>query len=159
MATDSSELRRVMGHFATGVTVVTTRAQNGRFYGLTANALTSVSLAPPLLLVCVDKKAESYPYFAESKVFTVNILSAHQEDISRRFAVSGGEKFEGVAYRIGANGAPILDGVLAYVECKVWSEYDGGDHTIYLGEVLEAEVAGEGKPLLFFRGGYREIGD
>lgn len=159
MAIDSSAMRRVLGHFATGVTVITTRDRNGRFYGLTANAFSSVSLAPPLLLVCVDKKAETYPFFAESKVFTVNILAAGQEDISRRFAVSGGEKFEGIAYRVGANGAPILDGALAYIECRVWSECDGGDHTIYLGEVLEAQVAGEGKPLLFYRGGYREIGD
>jgi flavin reductase (DIM6/NTAB) family NADH-FMN oxidoreductase RutF len=159
MPIDPSALRRVMGHFVTGVTVVTTRDRDGHFYGMTANALTSVSLAPPLLLVCVDKKAETYPYFAESRAFTVNILSAEQEDISRRFAVSGGEKFEGVTYRVGANGAPILDGALAYIECRVWSEFDGGDHTIYFGEVLEAQVAGGGKPLLFYRGGYREIGD
>ena len=159
MAIEANELRRVMGHFATGVTVITTMRSSGELHGLTANAFTSVSLVPPLSLVCVDKKAESYPCFAESKIFTVNVLAHDQETLSRKFAVSGGNKFEGVSYRIGANGAPILDGVLAYLECKVTAAIDGGDHTIYVGEVEQAETAHEGKPLLFFRGGYREIGD
>lgn len=158
MPIDRNELRRVMGHFATGVTVITTRSKDGKPYGLTANAFTSVSLDPPLLLVSVDKKAESYPYFEESGVFTVNILADDQESLSRRFAVSGGPKFEGVAYRAGANGAAILDGALAYIECKLAATYPGGDHTLYLGEVQEAGTV-EGKPLLFFRGGYRAIGD
>ncbi len=158
MAIEKNELRRVMGHFATGVTVVTTHGGDGRYFGLTANAFSSVSLVPPLLLVCVDKKAESYPSFEQSKVFTVNILSADQEDISRRFAVSGGDKFDGVSYRVGANGAPILGGVLAYAECKIVAAYEGGDHMIYLGEIEETGAV-EGKPLLFYRGGYRSIGD
>jgi flavin reductase (DIM6/NTAB) family NADH-FMN oxidoreductase RutF len=158
MPIEKTELRRVMGHFATGVTIITTRSNDGKIYGLTANAFTSVSLEPPLLLVCVDKKAESYPYFEESKVFTVNVLSDEQETLSRRFAVSGGPKFEGVAYRPGANGAPILEGAVAFIECKLAGAYPGGDHTIYLGEVQEAETS-DGKPLLFFRGGYRTLGD
>jgi flavin reductase (DIM6/NTAB) family NADH-FMN oxidoreductase RutF len=158
MAIEKNELRRVMGHFATGVTVITTLRKSGELHGLTANAFTSVSLVPPLVLVCVDKKADSYPCFDESKVFTVNILAADQEAISRRFAVSGGEKFQGIAYRDGANGAPILEGSLGYIECRVTTAIDGGDHTIYLGEVEQAETR-EAKPLLFFRGGYREIGD
>ncbi len=158
MPIDKNELRRVMGHFATGVTVVTTRGSDGRPYGLTANAVSSVSLIPPLLLICVDKKAESYPSFEQSRIFTVNILSAEQEELSRRFAVSGGEKFEGVSYRIGANGAPILGGALAHIECTVTAAYEGGDHVIYLGEVQETETR-EGKPLLFYRGGYRSLGD
>lgn len=158
MAIEKNELRRVMGHFATGVTIITTLNKAGQLHGLTANAFTSVSLVPPLLLICVDKKAESYPSFEESRVFTVNILKDDQEALSRRFAVSGGEKFEGVAYRIGANGAPILEGVLGWLECKVAASYEGGDHTIYVGEIQEAETR-EGKPLLFFRGGYREMGD
>jgi flavin reductase (DIM6/NTAB) family NADH-FMN oxidoreductase RutF len=158
MAIEKNELRRVMGHFATGVTVITTLRSSGELHGLTANAFTSVSLIPPLLLICVDKKAESYPCFDESGVFTVNVLAADQEALSRRFAVSGGEKFAGISYKIGANGAPILDGALAYLECKVTHKIDGGDHTIYIGEIEQAETK-EGKPLLFFRGGYREIGD
>jgi flavin reductase (DIM6/NTAB) family NADH-FMN oxidoreductase RutF len=158
MPIDKNELRRVMGHFATGVTVITALRKSGEMHGLTANAFTSVSLVPPLLLVCVDKNAESYPCFDETRVFTVNILAHDQEALSRKFAVSGGDKFQGVAYHTGANGAPILDGALAYVECKVVQEFDGGDHTIYLGEIEQAE-AREGKPLMFFRGGYRELGE
>src|SRR2546421_11870949 len=119
MAIEKAELRKVMGHFATGVTVVTTVSREGKLHGLTANAFSSVSLTPALCLVCVDKKADSYPSFEESKVFTVNILADSQEEVSRKFAVSGGEKFEGVSYRLGANGAPILNDSLAYIECKI----------------------------------------
>jgi flavin reductase (DIM6/NTAB) family NADH-FMN oxidoreductase RutF len=158
MAIEKNELRRVMGHFATGVTVITSVRSSGQIHGLTANAFTSVSLTPPLLLVCIDKKAESYPCFDESRVFTVNVLAADQEALSRRFAVTGGDKFDGVSYKVGANGAPILDGALAYLECRVTEKIDGGDHTIYIGEIQQAETK-EGKPLLFFRGGYRELGD
>ena len=158
MPIEKNELRRVMGHFATGVTIITTFNKEGKLTGLTANAVSSLSLEPPLLVICVDKKAESYSCFDESKAFTVNILADDQEALSRRFAVSGGEKFEGVAYRRGANGAPILNGALAYLECKLYAAYDGGDHTIYLGEIEEAETR-EARPLLFFRGGYRNLGD
>ncbi len=158
MPIERNELRRVMGHFATGVTVITTLSKEGKLHGLTANAVSSLSLDPPLLIICVDKKAESYSSFEESGVFTVNILADDQEDISRRFAVSGGEKFEGVAYRRGVNGAPILSGALAHLECKLHAAYEGGDHTIYLGLIEEAETR-EVKPLLFFRGGYRSLGD
>jgi flavin reductase (DIM6/NTAB) family NADH-FMN oxidoreductase RutF len=150
-----------MGHFATGVTVITTLSTSGEFNGLTANAVASLSLSPPLLLVCVDKTAESYPCFDDSKVFTVSILGANQEDVSRRFAtssISGPKKFEGVSYRIGATGVPILNGALAYLECRVTAAHDGGDHTVYIGEIEQADTI-EGEPLLFFRGGYRSIGN
>jgi flavin reductase (DIM6/NTAB) family NADH-FMN oxidoreductase RutF len=158
MPIEKNELRQVMGHFATGVTIITTLTKAGQLHGLTANAFTSVSLEPPLLLISVDKKAESWPAFEESRVFTVNILADDQEGLSRKFAVSGGNKFEGVAYRIGANGAPILDGTLAYIECTLYAAYDGGDHSIYLGEIQQVEIH-EGKPLVFYRGGYRALGD
>jgi flavin reductase (DIM6/NTAB) family NADH-FMN oxidoreductase RutF len=158
MPIEKNELRRVMGHFATGVTVITTISKDGAPYGLTANAFTSVSLEPPLLLISVDRKAESFPYFEESKIFTVNILRDDQESISRRFAVSGGPKFEGVAYHNGGNGAPILDGTLAHLECRLYAAHDGGDHMLYLGEIIEAETR-EGRPLLFYRGGYRSMNE
>ncbi len=157
MRIDTNELRRVMGHFPTGVAVVTTHDQSGTLHGLTVNSLTSVSLAPPLLLVCIDKKSETYPCFEQSGVFTVNILAGGQEALSRRFAISGGNKFDGVSYRIGANGAPILVGALACLECKLAATYGGGDHIIYLGEIEQAETS-VGKPLLFYRGGYRTLG-
>jgi flavin reductase (DIM6/NTAB) family NADH-FMN oxidoreductase RutF len=156
MPIERNELRRVMGHFATGVTIITTVSKDGVPFGLTANAFTSVSLDPPLLLISVDKKAESFPHFEESKVFTVNVLSEEQEGLSRKFAVSGGDKFQGVAYHTGANGVPILDGMLAYLECKLYATYDGGDHTLFLGEIEQAETH-EVKPLLFYRGGYRSL--
>lgn len=158
MPIEKNQLRQVMGHFATGVTIITTLNKAGQMQGLTANAFTSVSLEPPLLLISVDKKAESWPAFEESRVFTVNILADDQEGLSRKFAVSGGNKFEGVAYRVGANGAPILEGALAFIECTLYAAYEGGDHSIYLGEVQQADIR-EGKPLLFFRGGYRALGD
>ena len=152
------DLRQALSQFATGVTVITSFRKSGELHGLTANAFTSVSLEPPLLLICVDKKADSYPCFDEVGVFTVNILATDQEALSRRFAVSGGNKFEGVAYHLGGNGAPILEGTLGHIECRVTARHEGGDHTIYVGAVQEAETR-EHKPLLFFRGGYREIGD
>ncbi len=158
MSIEKNELRRVMGHFATGVTIITTISKDGTPYGLTANAFMSVSLEPPLLLISVDKKAESYPYFEQSRVFTVNILRDDQEALSRKFAVSGGNKFEGVAYHRGANNVPILEDTLAHIECRLYATYDGGDHTLYLGEVLEAQTR-EGKPLLFYRGGYRSFSE
>ena len=158
MSIDHTELRRVMGHFATGVTVITTRDVDGKPYGLTANALCSVSLAPPLLLVCIDKRAESYPAFERSGLFAINILGLGHEDLSRRFAVSGGDKFVDVSYRSGTTGVPVLEGVLGVVECRVVAGYDAGDHTIYVGEVQHME-ASQGDPLLFFRGKYRRLGD
>src|ERR1041384_5743091 len=119
MAFDPRALRSVMGCFATGVTVITTRDQTGRPDGLTANAVTSLSLEPPLLLICVDRKAETFPHFFDSKIFVLNILSEEQEEISRRFAKTGGEKFAGVVCRPGRLGTPVLDGTLGHVECRI----------------------------------------
>jgi len=156
MTIDANELRRVMGHFATGVTVVTTRDGNGRCYGLTVNAVCSLSLVPPLVLVCIDKQAESHSAFEHSRAFVVNILAEGQEELSRRFAVSGGEKFTGLICRTGATGAPILEDGLGYVECRVTAVHDGGDHTIYVGEVKSGNTS-PGQPLLFFRGRYHQL--
>lgn len=156
MAFDARELRHVMGHFCTGVTVITTRDDAGRPFGLTANAVTSVSLVPPLLLICVDRKAESHAHFFTSKVFVVNVLSDQQEDLSRRFAVSGGDKFTDVPYHPGRLGAPVLDGTLAHIECRIVETHEGGDHVIHLGEVEHAEVR-DGHPLLFYQGRYGRL--
>jgi flavin reductase (DIM6/NTAB) family NADH-FMN oxidoreductase RutF len=156
MPFDQSLLRKVMGLFATGVTVITTRDQQGKPYGLTANAVTSLSLEPPLLLICVDRKAETYPHFFDSKIFVLNILAENQEDISRRFATTGGDKFAGLGCHLGRLGTPILDGTLGHIECRITETLEGGDHVIHIGEVQEAE-AREGRPLLFFRGKYRQL--
>ena len=156
MATEPSELRKVMGCFATGVTIITTRDQSGKPYGLTANAVTSLSLTPPLLLICVDRKAETYPHFFDSKTFVLNILAEDQEAISRRFATTGGEKFAGLEFRLGRLGTPVLAGTLGHVECRIIDTLEGGDHVIHIGEVEHAE-AREGRPLLFFAGKYRHL--
>ena len=157
MPVDQQEFRSVMGHFATGVTVITTLDDKGSFLGLTANALCSVSLSPPLLLCCIDKSAECHPAFSSSKVFVVNVLSTEQEVLSRKFAKSGADKFQGVGYRIERTGAPVLDGSLAHLECEVRQEFDAGDHTIYLGEPVDMSMDKETEPLLYFRGGYRNL--
>ena len=156
MSIDEQEFRRVVSHFAAGVTVVTTCGVDGLPYGLTATAFTAVSLQPPLVLVCVDKRSESHPHFHASKVFAVNFLGAGHEEISRRFAVSGGDKFSGCAFRRGGTGAPILDGVLGHVECRTVTTVDAGDHTVFLGQV-ESASANEGHPLVYFRSHYRSL--
>jgi flavin reductase (DIM6/NTAB) family NADH-FMN oxidoreductase RutF len=156
MAFDGRELRRLMGTFCTGVTIITTRDDDGRPFGLTANAVTSLSLDPPLLLVCVDRKAESHAHFFTSKVFVVNVLSEEQEALSRRFAVSGGEKFTDVPCRPGRLGALVLDGTLAYLECRIVETHEGGDHVIHIGEVECGEFYG-GRPLLYFQGRYQRL--
>lgn len=147
----------MLGHFATGVTIITTRDQHGNFYGLTANALTSVSLVPPLLLVCIDRKAETFAHFYDSRAFVVNILAEDQQPLSTRFAKSGGDKFTGVPYRLGGLGVPILEGSLGHIECRIVDTHDAGDHVIHVGEVEGAHVE-SGRPLLFFQGQYRQLG-
>jgi 3-hydroxy-9,10-secoandrosta-1,3,5(10)-triene-9,17-dione monooxygenase reductase component len=154
MAIDRAEFRNVMGRFAAGVTVVTTAGSDQAPYGLTATAFTSVSLDPPLVLVCIDKKSETYPHFAASGTFAVNFLARDQEEISRRFAVSGGDKFAGTSWLRGQLGVPLLAGTIGNVECRVLHSYDGGDHTIYVGQV-EFGAVDDGEPLIYFRGAYR----
>ncbi len=156
MAIDGRELRNVMGNFATGVTIITTKDSNGKPFGLTANAFSSLSLDPPLLLICVDRKVDCYACFEESKVFAVNFLSEGQDQLSTRFATKGIEKFEGVPYKLGELGVALLDDALAHIECTLASAYEGGDHTIYLGEIQNATVLSD-RPLLFFRGKYFKL--
>lgn len=156
MAIDARELRNVMGNFATGVTIITTKNAAGKPFGLTANAFSSLSLDPPLLLICVDKKVDCYACFDESKVFGVNFLSEGQDQLSNRFATKGIEKFEGVSYKLGELGVALLDDALAHIECKVANAYEGGDHTIYVGEIQSATILSD-RPLLFFRGKYFKL--
>ena len=153
---DLQELRRVMGHFATGVTVITTADRSGTPFGLTANAFTSLSLNPPLALICVDKTVQCYSCFEESKIFAVNVLSQDQEEISRRFATKGIEKFAGIKWHKSRRGVALLDGAMGHIECKVVHSYEGGDHTIYVGEIVSATASGE-RPLVFFKGKYRRL--
>lgn len=158
MAIDSQELRRVMGHFATGVTVITTVDKSGAPNGLTANAFMSLSLDPPLILISVDKKATCYACFEMQNGFTVNFLSEGQEEISRRFATKGADKFAGLQWHPGQNGAAIIEHTLGHIECKISQCHDGGDHTIVIGEILDVHAIGE-RPLLFFKGKYQRLPD
>jgi len=152
---DDIEFRRVMGHFATGVTVVTATTSAGIPCGLTANAVSSVSLDPTLVLVCVERTADTEAVIRESGAFAINILpDGKGETLARRFAeVDSADRFEGVAYRTGGSGAPILDRALAWLDCTVREELFGGDHTIFLGDVIAGD-ADEGTPLIYYRGGY-----
>jgi flavin reductase (DIM6/NTAB) family NADH-FMN oxidoreductase RutF len=160
MAVDADAFRRLMGCFATGVTIVTT-AGDGRLRGMTANAVSSVSLDPLLVLVCVDHAATTYQLLRESGLFAINILTDKQEHLSRRFASresDQGPLFDGLRYRFARTGAPILEESLAFLDCRVWATYPGGDHDIFVGQVEEAGFLAEAEPLLFYRGAYRRIG-
>jgi flavin-dependent trigonelline monooxygenase, reductase component len=147
------DFRKVLGHFAAGVTVITTADAEGRPTGLTATAFTSVSLDPPLILVCVSHKSQSYPALLERRQFAVNFLRREQQDISRRFATTRLDKFDGVPYRMSALNLPILTEALAHVECATVNQHVEGDHTILIGRV-EAFDTASGEPLLYFRGQY-----
>lgn len=157
MPIDPSDLRRVMGHFATGVALITSTLE-GEPAGMSVNSLTSVSLDPPLVLFCADLRSDTLRGVRESGVFAVNVLAEGDEKLSRRFAVKGPQKFSGVAVRAGVTGAPILDGALAWIECRVEGVHPGGDHVIVVGLVQEAG-AREGEPLVFYRGEYRALGE
>ena len=146
------EFRRVLGHFATGVTVVASKDRDGASLGLTVNAFNSVSLDPPLVLVCIHKDAEGHDSLLAAGHFSVSILGAGQGDLAMTFAEDKPERrFQEVVVRDGALGSPLFEDALAWVECRIRSVFPGGDHSIVVGEVAEC-FAGEGDPLLFFRG-------
>jgi flavin reductase (DIM6/NTAB) family NADH-FMN oxidoreductase RutF len=156
MALTPTEFRTALRNFAAGVTVLTTRDKDGRPSGLTAIAFTSVSLDPPLVLVCVDHGATAHPAFRAHGRFAVNVLRREQEALSRRFAASGGDKFDGVPCHAGTTGLPLLDDALATLECRVVEAHEAGDHTIFIGAV-EAASVGAGRPLVYFHGGYHGL--
>jgi 3-hydroxy-9,10-secoandrosta-1,3,5(10)-triene-9,17-dione monooxygenase reductase component len=152
-------LREVAGAFVTGVTIVTTSAEDG-YFGCTANAVASLSLEPPLMLVCLDRAANTHPRMMEARTFVINVIRAGDanEQLSRLFASKHDDKFAGVPYRVGTGGAPILDASLAWLECELDRTYEGGDHTIFVGRVIDA-AADEGEPLIFHRGRYSTLGE
>jgi flavin reductase ActVB len=157
MALDVNGFRTAMSLRAAGVTVVTTQDRQGEPRGFTATAVCSVSLVPPLILVCIDRTAECYEAFQKAEVFAVNLLRVDQESLSRCFAQKTARKFAGIPHRTGVTGSPILANVLAHAECRVQARYPGGDHTILLGEAVGSGAASPddgGSPLLHFRGGY-----
>ena len=153
MPVDEQRFRQALGHFATGVTIVTMRDRGGQPQGLTANSLTSVSLDPPLVLVCIDRRISAYPVMQEVEGWVVNILAADQEELSRRFATPDIDKFDGVAFESGAYGAPLIGGALATLAVRSYARHDGGDHEIFVGEVTDVDFH-DGEPLVFYKGMY-----
>ena len=154
---DPSHFRQLLGRFATGVSVLTVVTAEGRLLGMTANSLSSVSLHPPLISVCVDREAEMHDAILAALEFVVNVLASPQEALARRFADEHEDRFEGIGYHLSPKGLILLDGALAHIECERFAEYHGGDHTIVVGRVTGGSTA-DGRPLLYYRGGYAAIG-
>ncbi|MEL6127087.1 MAG: flavin reductase family protein [Pseudomonadota bacterium] len=154
---DKAALRRALGTFATGVTIVTATAPDGTPAGFTANSFTSVSLEPPLLLVCLAHTAVSYRLFCETESFAVNVLEEGQEETAKRFATRGADKFEQTPWKPGTRGAPLIDGSLARFDCAMHARVEAGDHDILMGRVLGFSVH-DGAALLYHQGAFRRIG-
>jgi flavin reductase (DIM6/NTAB) family NADH-FMN oxidoreductase RutF len=157
LTVSSDEFRAVLGRFPSGVTVVTTTGGDGSDQGMTVSAFSSVSLNPPLILICIEKTASAHEALSSSRGFVVNVLSAEQEHIARRFSIVDIDRFEGIGYSRSANGYAVLDDVLSVIEVSTFACHEAGDHTIIVGEV-EAAVAHNGSPLLYYRGGYAQLG-
>jgi flavin reductase (DIM6/NTAB) family NADH-FMN oxidoreductase RutF len=154
---DPRTLRDALGCFATGVTVVTCLGPDGAPAGLTVNSFTSVSLDPPLLLVCIHKKATSAEALTTAPRFAINVLQTGQQPASIRFATRHEDRFGATPWASGENGAPILNDSLSVFECERYAVYDGGDHHILVGQVVKARFDESLDPLLFFRGRYRRL--
>jgi flavin reductase (DIM6/NTAB) family NADH-FMN oxidoreductase RutF len=155
MPIDDADFKLAMSHFASGVTVVTTEHDGAR-YGMTVASFASLSLHPPLVLICIEKNVKSHDAIANAKKFGVSILAKDQTDISNRFASRRDDRFDGVAIRTGELGLPLIEGALCTLECTLHQALPGGDHTIFIGEVVAAQSS-ESAPLVYFRSGYREL--
>lgn len=153
-----SEIRAFAGHFATGVAVVTTRGSDGVAFGLTMNAVTSLSLNPPLFLICLSNDSSTLKALNESNCFCIHYLASHQQHLSSLFSTKLDNKFAELRYSIGPLGCPILADVVAASECEVVSKYPGGDHTIVVGTVRSIVVNG-GQPLVYHRGQYFDLSE
>jgi flavin reductase (DIM6/NTAB) family NADH-FMN oxidoreductase RutF len=154
---DARALRDAFGCFTTGVTVVTTRAEDGRPVGFTANAFSSVSLDPPLALICVDNRASSLPVLEAAGSFAVNVLHSEQEPVARQFTLKSGDRFAGLDCETWATGAPILPGCMANFECETHHAFDAGDHRVVVGRVLKVRFDPEHEPLVYLQGRFRRV--
>lgn len=152
---DDARFKLAMSHFASGVTVVTTE-RDGTPYGMTVASFASLSLHPPLVLVCIEKNVKTHEAIAAAGAFGVSILSAAQADVSGRFASKSDDKFAGVKTRRGELGIPLIDGAICTLECRVHDQLPGGDHSIFVGEVVDVRTA-EAEPLVYYRSGYRQL--
>jgi flavin reductase (DIM6/NTAB) family NADH-FMN oxidoreductase RutF len=155
MPIDDAGFKKAMSHFASGVTVVTTEHE-GRPYGMTVASFASLSLNPPLVLVCIEKGVKTHDAIDAAGVFGVSMLARTQDDISNRFASKSEDKFTGVDVRRGAAGMPLIEGAICTLECRIQDRLPGGDHTIFVGLVEHAETH-DAAPLVYFRSGYREL--
>lgn len=153
---DSETFRSVLGRFASGVTIVTALDDAGEDHGMTVSAFCSLSLQPPLVLLCVDHEASMHGLLLRHPRFGISILSSTQEAYSRRFAADEDNRFDGIAYVRGDSGVVLLEDALAHLECAVRDHHDAGDHTLFIAELERAE-AREGRPLLYYRGGYAQL--
>lgn len=154
---DQYLFRQLCGRFATGVTIVTARDERDQPVGMTINSFASVSLDPPLISIAVDHIATMHPALTGSSRFVVNILEAHQESLSRRFASGVSDRFDGVGWRPSAAGDVLLDGALAQLHCEKLTAFPAGDHTIFVARVVGGTAGEHGRPLLYYRGGYADI--
>src|SRR4029453_2078425 len=155
---DGREFRNTLRHFGRGVVIVTGML-NGVPAGLSAQSFSSLSLDPPLVLLCPARTSTSWPKLRESGKFCINILAEDQQPICDVFAKTGIDKFTALKWRPGITGSPVIDGVLAYIDCDLHAEHDGGDHTIVVGRVVDIAILDRSRgPLLFFRGGYGKFG-
>lgn len=157
MPMDSREFRDGLGCFATGITIITAKGQRDEVVGFTASSFNAVSLDPPLILFSLGRKAYSLRAFLSTDYFAVNVLREGQEELSNRFAKALGDKWAGIEFETWDAGCPILKDALAKFECKTRYTHEGGDHVIFVGEVVRMSADLEGKPLLFYRGAYRGI--
>lgn len=151
------DFRDCVGCFATGVTVITIKCDEEKYRGITINSFASVSLNPPLVLFSLDKAAHSYEPFINSDVFNINILSEKQQEVSEEFATPSVVDWDKIDYSLGENDSPLLTGSIAYIECEKYQEFDGGDHTIFVGRVAKLKKVSNEKPLLYFHGNYAQI--
>jgi flavin reductase (DIM6/NTAB) family NADH-FMN oxidoreductase RutF len=153
---DPDHFRQLCGRFATGVTIVTTRDDREQPVGMTVSAFASASLDPPLIAIAVDRGASMHPVLLQAERFAINILTADQEPLSRRFASELPDRFEGIGWHPDPDGQVLLDGVLATLCCEMAGHVPAGDHTLFLGRVVGGEVVSAARPLLHYRGGYAE---
>lgn len=150
----AEHMRSVLAHFCSGITVIAATAADGSPVGFTCQSFSSLSLDPPLVSFCPARTSTTWPVIREADSFVVNVLGADHDRLSNQFARSGTDKFAGISWRPAELGAPVLDGVTAWAECRLWAEYDGGDHTIVAAQVLNLHADLDSEALLFYRGGY-----
>lgn len=153
---EAADYRRVLGSFPTGVCIITA-VHDGTPVGLAANSFTSVSLDPPLVAFCAADTSSTWPSIQAAGSFCVNVLAEDHEDLCRLFATKGADRFEAAPWRKGVSGSPVLDGVLAYIDCTIEAEHQAGDHVIVVGRVVELGTGDAERPLVFYRGRYRAL--